>query len=426
MLLYIHVPFCRQKCRYCAFHSIPLLEGSGKELIDRYNKALLQEVELWSQKIQEQKLGKKTPITSIFFGGGTPSILEPKHIGAIIESSAKHFYLNDDAEITMEANPESLGNKARCKDFLEAGINRLSLGIQSLDDNLLKIVGRPHSATQAVLAYATARNAGFENISLDFIWGLPSQTIKQWLQQVRAIIELGPEHLSAYGLTLEDGTPLKAMCEKAERERDGECVGDSGETTERKFTLADEASQEAMFLQGSELLRSAGYEHYEISNFAQKDCQCRHNLGYWSGEDYLGLGPAAVSAFYGTNADSQGQVCKQNFGQRRTNPYDHHTWAKAIEAGRHHPKAYDTAFAGDIEELNQDIMTEEYIMLALRTSRGIIFTEYTAHTGHDFMVKHKDLVHALCAQGLAILDERHFTLTTQGMLASNEIVERFF
>ncbi|MFI3271212.1 MAG: radical SAM family heme chaperone HemW [Pseudomonadota bacterium] len=412
MLLYIHVPFCRQKCRYCAFHSVPLLREDGKGLIENYHKALLQEMELWAERV-EAKTSGKTPITSIFFGGGTPSLLDPKHMGSIIENAAKHFDVHPDAEITMEANPESLGNKARCRDFLQAGINRLSLGVQSLDDSLLKLVGRPHTAAEAILAYATARNAGFENISLDFIWGLPSQTTSQWLQQVRAIIELGPEHLSAYGLTLEDGTPLKAMCEAQDQ-----LVGKAETQGDTRLTLADEASQEAMFVQGSELLRSAGYEHYEISNFAQEDCHCRHNLGYWSGEDYLGLGPAAVSAFY--------EIGSHKTGQRRTNPYDHQAWAKAIEADLHAQTVYDASFAGDIEELTPDIMAEEYIMLALRTSRGIVFTEYTAHTGHDFMAQHKDLVHALCAQGLAIIDERHFTLTTQGMLASNEIVERFF
>lgn len=404
MLLYVHVPFCRQKCHYCAFHSVPLCGGNEQGLMDQYHKTLLQEMQLWAEKLKGGYEGEKKPITSIFFGGGTPSLLKPNHIGSIIDTATKYFQLDANAEITMEANPDSLGNKARCKDFLYASVNRLSLGIQSLDDSLLKIVGRRHNANQAVLAYATARHAGFENINLDFMWGLPQQTSTQWLEQVRAIIEMGPEHVSAYGLTLEDGTHLKAMCEK----------------NDTKLVLASDSEQETMFLQGSELLRSAGYEHYEISNFAQEDCQCRHNLGYWSGEEYLGLGPAAVSALYDVKMTEK--KTGQKVGERRTNPYDHKTWAQGVETGGIEYGKY----WGEIENLPHHIMVEEYMMLALRTSRGIMFSEYTARTGYDFMAQHKDLVHALCSQGLAILNAQHFALTTQGMLASNDIMERFF
>ncbi|MDO9631886.1 MAG: radical SAM family heme chaperone HemW, partial [Humidesulfovibrio sp.] len=261
--LYIHVPFCRSKCGYCAFFSEPLREGA----LDAYLLLLLDEMALWAER-----LGRLT-VPTVFFGGGTPSLLQPEHLARIMEAVRQHFDLAPDAEISMEANPESAS-----PDFLRAaralGVNRLSLGVQSFRDEELALLGRPHTARQAAETLARARAAGFTNLGLDLIWGLPGQREGQWLESLRRAVELAPEHLSCYGLTLEPGTPL-------------------ADAPEEQRQLPPERELAHMYVHTGELLEDAGYMQYEISNYAHLGLACRHNQACWEGRDYLGLGPAA-------------------------------------------------------------------------------------------------------------------------------------
>jgi len=276
MLVYIHVPFCRRKCRYCAFHSeVMPTSGSGWKL-RRYTDTLFLEIAAWGDRLGRQQ------VTSVFFGGGTPSILPARTIGHILDRIHRTFDLSDPkAEVTLEANPESLRSRLQAKEYLRAGVNRVSLGVQSLDDAMLEALGRLHSVREAVEAFSAVRGAGCANISLDLIWGLPGQSVKAWLTQLTEILRLQPDHLSCYNLTLEEGTLMSSDCEHG------------------VIALPPERDQAAMFMQGSELLEEAGFVQYEVSNFARMGFQCRHNLGYWEGEDYIGFGPSATSTVSG-------------------------------------------------------------------------------------------------------------------------------
>ena len=320
-------------------------------------------------------------IRTIFFGGGTPSLLPPDAIHQAISAAATWFSLDTDVEISMEANPDSV-NVERALGFRAAGVNRVSLGAQALDDALLRAVGRIHDKAAVLSAFRALRNAGFDNIGLDFIWGLPGESLGSWKAQLAEAVALNPEHLSCYGLTLEEGTPLFY-------ERD-------------RLSLPDEEEAAAMYLEGGELLERAGYAQYEISNYARPGRACRHNLGYWTGEDYLGLGPASVS-------------CLGN--RRMTQPSNLDLWLTSVRNGH---DAAETEILGFRER------AEEFVMLSLRTAEGLRLEEYRRLTGHDFFADNRPLIDALTAQNMAMLKNGRFFLTRRGMLVSNAVIEQCF
>ena len=369
MLLYIHVPFCRSKCRYCAFYSEPI--GGG--LLDEASERM----QLWMDNVVLEmaqwgdRLGRP-PVRTVFFGGGTPSLLPPSIIGGILNRAARCFRLDGAAEISMEANPESI-SRATAGQYLREGVNRVSLGAQSLDDTELAMLGRGHCAADVTRAVYALRDAHFHNIGLDLIWGLPGQTSRRWKKQLKEVARLRPEHLSCYGLTLEEGTPMRELCESG-----------------ALLPLPDEREAARMYVQGAELLEELGYLQYEISNFARMGYLCRHNMGYWEGEDYLGLGPSATSTIG---------------GRRWTNPANIGRWARQVK--RH-------ATGADAEKLR------------LRTARGLRVKAYRELTGRDFLRDHKPLVHALHRHGLVRIKDGYLRLTRNGMLVSNSILERFF
>lgn len=211
MLVYIHVPFCRTRCNYCAFHSIPLgggVESAASPLLRDYVDTLLLELAHWGDRLNG------AAVQSVFFGGGTPSLLPPRIVGIVLERLARCFTLSSKAEITLEANPESLRGGQSVQQYLAAGVNRLSIGIQSLDESMLRLLGRPHRAQDSLHAVFTAREAGCANINMDLMWGLPGLSVRQWLQTLKDAVRMSPDHISAYGLTLEPGTPLERDCEE--------------------------------------------------------------------------------------------------------------------------------------------------------------------------------------------------------------------
>ena len=375
MLLYIHVPFCRAKCRYCAFYSVPL---PGVSALQRYTDTLLREIALWGDR-----LGAVT-VESIFFGGGTPSLLPPKALRAILDRVRKAFAVSPKAEISLEANPDSLLAIGYAHEIASLGINRLSLGVQSLSDDALAALGRPHGRREALMAYELARSANFASVSLDLIWGLPGQRRRDWMRELAEAVSLQPDHLSCYGLTLEDGTPMaKAQAEGL-------------------ITLPEEKDQAAMYVDGADYLETAGLLQYEISNFARMGFQCRHNLGYWENSDYLGLGPAATSTMKGL---------------RWTNPRDIAAWRESVRAGTP---------GNDAEVLTPKIRLLETVMLRLRTTRGLRIKAYRDMTGRDFMKDNKELLHLLHRQGLVRFRNGYVRLTRNGMLVSNSILEYLF
>ncbi|MBR3880501.1 MAG: radical SAM family heme chaperone HemW [Mailhella sp.] len=397
MLLYLHVPFCRAKCRYCAFYSRPLGRAdeaagdaeetasgvsrkdvgpagdaaecgrggpSGDAALDAWAAALEEDIRLWGKRLAEEGFGPASDtrpraprLSSIFFGGGTPSLVPPAVLGRILECADRSFGIESGAEISMEANPESM-TPEKAKGFKAAGVNRVSLGVQALDDDLLRAVGRVHSRADALRAFDGLRRAGFDNVGLDFIWGLPGESLEAWCRQLEEAAALGPEHLSCYGLMLEEGTPLWN-----ERE---------------SLALPDEATQAAMYAQCGDILEKHGYRQYEISNYARPGRECRHNLGYWMGRDYLGLGPSAVSAMR---------------GQRWSQPADLAAWLAAPRGAMPEGEL--------VETLGPREQAEEFIMLRLRTAAGLPLDEYRRLTGRDFIADNAPLIAALEAEGLA-------------------------
>ncbi|CAK7004536.1 MAG: Heme chaperone HemW [Desulfovibrio sp.] len=377
MLLYIHVPFCRAKCRYCAFYSEPL-GGAGADAVQAYSDTLLSEIALWGDRLG------KTEVTSIFFGGGTPSLLPPKALGTILNRIRKAFAVTPDAEISMEANPESFLAFGYAYEVAALGVNRVSLGVQSLNEDLLKALGRPHTKREAIGAYEAARAAGIPSVNLDLIWGLPGQKRREWLRELAEIVTMQPDHLSCYGLTLEEGTPLAV------------------EYNEGRLELPEEKIQASMYVDGADYLETAGLLQYEISNFARMGFQCRHNIGYWESEDYIGLGPAATSTLKGL---------------RWTNPADIPAWRNLVAKG---------TLAYDAEKLTPKTRLLETVMLRLRTTRGLRLKAYRDLTGRDFMKDNKTLMHGLHKEGLVRFRNGYVRLTRSGMLVSNSILGHLF
>lgn len=372
LLLYIHVPFCRSKCRYCAFHS----QAFNQVTYAWYLKTLHREIRLWGERLQRPRL------ETVYFGGGTPSLLPLADLDDILSLLRDHFTFTEQMEITLEANPDSAQDVSWFRGLLSLGVNRLSMGLQSLSDDDLARLGRPHSARMAVEAFGLARKAGFGNISLDMIWGLPQQKLKHWLDQLKTVARLGAEHLSCYGLSIEEGTELHRM---------------SGEID---LQLAAEQEQAKMFVYGAELLESLGYLQYEISNFARMGFQARHNSGYWEGRDYLGLGPSAVSTL----------------GRRRfTNPRFMDEYDAAVRGD----------FAGlDFEELDDATRLVELVMLSLRTTRGLDLKLHRELAGFDLIKNNERMIQALVQNGLVRINRGRLRLTKEGFAVSNVIIER--
>ncbi|MFP4235898.1 MAG: radical SAM family heme chaperone HemW [Desulfonatronovibrio sp.] len=373
MLLYIHIPFCLRKCNYCAFFSRPY----SRELEQVYLGALKKEIELRSAPVKE------TVITSIYLGGGTPTVLPAPVLARIIDLVAAGFSLGQGMEFTIEANPETIAGKGHVLALREMGVNRLSLGVQALDDEILTLLGRKHSSSQALKAARTARDAGMDNLSLDLIWGLPGQTLRSWVESLKTLVKLQPRHLSCYGLTVEPGTPLSARVEKNE------------------VRLPADELQARMYIHGAEYLESEGYLQYEVSNFARMGYASAHNTGYWDGKDFLGLGPSAVSSVGGV---------------RWKNPAGIKDYAGLAMS----------SFQGLAEEeIKGRKFINERIMLSLRTSKGLSLKEYQHLTGESFCRRFDSLINILHQNHLVRVANGYLRLTKNGMLVSNSIIERF-
>lgn len=372
ILIYAHVPFCRSKCHYCAFHS----QAFNQVTFAWYLKTLLDEISLWGKRLQHPR------VTTLYFGGGTPSLFPLAALAQVMTALRKNFAFEDGMEASLEANPDSACDVSFFLALLSLGFNRLSLGVQSFEDAHLGLLGRPHSSRQAVDTFTLARQAGFGNVSLDLMYGLPGQRTSHWLEQLKSAVRLRPEHLSCYGLTPEPDTRLTRSLELGE------------------FSLPEEREQSRMFVHGAEYLESEGYLHYEISNFARMGFVCRHNQGYWQGRDYLGLGPSAVSTI----------------GFRRfTNP----RWMDAYDA------AVRGEFAGlDFEELDHDARLKELVLLSLRTVEGLDLKAYRKLSGRDLCRGEAALMQTLRQNDLIRVKQGRLSLTKTGMLVSNSIISR--
>lgn len=310
------------------------------------------------------------------------------------------FSVPEDCEISLEANPESINN-VKAVAYRKMGFNRVSLGVQSLNNEYLSLMGRPHTAMQAQQAYHSLRSAGFANISLDFIWGVPTQRLKTWLEDLKKAVKMAPEHISAYGLSIEEGSYFDLL------DRDG------------KLQLACEQEQAQMYKTGSALLEEAGYMQYEISNYAKMGYQCRHNLGYWTGSDYIGAGPAAASTV--------GSI-------RRTHAADLEKWALDIatcfaddmraQAERKPIKNNAAGYCTEILSPTERLC--EMVMLRLRAAKGLSLAEYEAAAHRNFVKEHNKLLQVLDKNNLMRIKNGYACFTRNGMLVSNSILEHFF
>ncbi len=366
--VYIHIPFCKAKCDYCDFYSLPDREG----VMDDYQKALMAHIK------ETAPLAKGWQVDTVYIGGGTPSCFGAKRISALLGEVKRRFDVQRDAEITCEANPES-ADLPFLRAVRRAGVNRLSLGMQSACDAELMAVHRLHDFTQVEKAVQAARKAKIKNLSLDLIYGLPGQSMDSWQKSVEAALALQPQHLSCYGLKVEPGTPLDGRVMRGE-------------------LLPDDDIQADMYLWMVERLEQAGYAQYEISNFARPGFQSRHNLKYWMSRPYVGFGPGAHS----------------DFGGRR------YSFARDLDR-------YVTGILEGGQVIEDDQLVPhrerggEYLMLRLRTTRGIEEWEYRREFSMNFDPLEQKL-EEYERQGWAARQERRWHLTPKGFLLSNQLI----
>lgn len=367
--LYVHIPFCNSKCDYCDFYSLP---AQTREVKLRYAKALKRHI------LESAPAAKSYEVDTVYFGGGTPVTLGAKELAGILALIFRKFRVSKNAEITLEANPDSVDLKT-LKLLRRAGFNRISFGMQSAQDAELSAVHRPHDFAQTARAVAEARKAKFQNISLDLIYGLPGQTMASWLDTLEKAVALEPQHISGYGLKVEEGTPLCARVARGER-------------------LMDEDTQADCYLAMVDFLGQKGYKQYEISNFARVGFRSRHNMKYWLMKPYLGFGPAAHSDFG---------------GRRFSYVRDLSRYLSAVEGGG--------------ELLDEDSPIDhaergaEYLMLRLRTTYGIEGWEFR----REFCMNFEPLEALLTefeGQGWTEQKEGRWRFTPEGFLRSNALI----
>lgn len=419
--LYIHIPFCVRKCAYCDFLSFP----AGEEVREQYVEALIQEIKTYSQKevipesvekavvipvsksiakIKNETIVKPMnletnsqdasslvmdqAVVSVFIGGGTPSVLEPKQIQKIMKTVFECYNVLPDAEITIEANPGTVDFE-KLKAYKECGINRISFGLQSANDEELKLLGRIHSFAQFEKNFHLARKAGFENISVDLMSALPKQTLESWKHTLQKVVNLSPEHISAYSLIIEEGTPFYEAYKEEDERRAG------GEDTK---ILPNEDTERAITDWTKEYLESHGYHQYEISNFGKQGKESVHNIGYWIRREYVGFGLGAASLIENVR------------------------YANSSSMEEYLSKGRD---AQEIQPLLQKECMEEQMFLGLRMTEGVSKPLFLEAFGQAIEEVYGDVLQELKEQGLLEEDDQRVWLTPRGMDISNYCMAEF-
>ncbi len=394
--LYVHVPFCATKCPYCDFNTYASIEG----LMEPYVGALCRELRFWGEAL------RSPTVSTVFFGGGTPSYLRRGQLSALMETMRGSFDLARGAEITAEANPDDLTGQ-KLDELRSAGVNRLSVGIQSLDDGLLASLGRRHSAAEAESAVARAARAGFENLSADLMYGLPAQTPGQWTETLARALELGTAHASMYALTLEEGTPLARGVA-------------AGETAAPDPDLAAD-----MYVAAEKTMEDRGFRHYEISNWCLAGRESRHNLTYWLNRPFLGVGPGAHS-----------YVGRVRFSVMRS-PREY-----TVRLSSGHAAARDESwpdllrslpFVDRVTEIGLDEEMAETMMMGLRLDVGVSESGFRNRFGRALGDVYGPIIDSAQGQGLVEWraepgrgEGRSVCLTARGRLLGNEVFSRFF
>ena len=372
MELYLHMPFCVRKCAYCDFLSFP----TDQETQNLYTRRLREDIDA-----MEKKYGD-IPVDTIFIGGGTPSVPDSALIVGIMEHVRKAFHVAEGAEISMEANPGTV-TREKLTDYRRAGINRLSFGLQSANDRELKLLGRIHTWAEFLESFHLARECGFTNINIDLMSALPGQTRESWKDTLKRVTDLNPEHISAYSLIIEDGTPF------------GEKYG----SEEGRKLLPDEDSEREMYHETKRFLQDCGYERYEISNYAKPGRACRHNIGYWTGLPYLGLGLGASSYMDGCRFAVNSDM-KQYLEEK--------------------PGMFT-----DVEKLTKKDMEEEFFYVGLRMTAGVSLPEFERRFGVSAKDVYPGLMEMFVEEKAAVFQGDRFVLTDYGLDVSNYIMAQF-
>ena len=375
--IYVHVPFCIKKCNYCDFLSFPLKKETDCRNTENYVKALQQEIRN-PFKLPESSV----EVDTIYIGGGTPSLLSERQIGAILETINRKFPLNQKVEITMECNPGTV-NAESLQAYHDRGINRLSIGIQSAVEKELALLGRVHTFSQAKQVVSWAREAGFTNLSVDLMCAIPGQTLASYEHSLQEILALEPQHISSYSLIIEEGTPF------FEKYKDNPPV--------------EEEADRKMYEMTQQILADRGYARYEISNYARHGYESRHNTKYWTGEDYLGVGLGASSKI--------GKF-------RLKNETDMSVYLEKLE------KKETVTFVE--ENLSEEDEKIEFFILGMRCMKGVSLKKYKERFGEDASVRYGKTIQKICDMGLAAREEDRLFLTAKGIDVSNLVFEMFF
>ncbi len=375
--IYVHVPFCRHVCPYCDFYKVAVGKA-GRGARGRYTLGVIREIRLLAEAFPGA-WGRA--LDSIYFGGGTPSSLEVVELEAILDAIRSSWSAARGCEITLEANPETMA-PGRLRAWRAAGFNRLSVGVQAFDDGLLVKIGRGHTAAMVRRALRRARDAGFDNLSVDLMFALPGQTVAQWMESIEATIGFGPEHISFYGLTLHPGTRFHAMHEAG------------------GLALPDEDAQAEMYLAARRRLIEAGYEHYEISNFARPGRRARHNENYWLEGDWLAAGPSA-----------HGSVD----GWRWENPRSLEEWEAALRRNQ-------LPHVAPPSPLEEEELRVEAVMLGLRRAEGLDLDAVASRTGFDLRRDRRAALRRLVEAGLVWREGNRLGLTERGFLVADAIM----
>lgn len=373
--IYIHIPFCKKKCYYCDFISYQ----SKADVIDKYIESICLEIEDWKKSTNI----KQYNVTTIYIGGGTPSYIEPKHISKIL----KHLnqFIKPEVEITIEVNPGTVIN-SKLEKYKEAGINRISIGLQETHDELLKTIGRIHNYEEFLSTYNWARGAGFKNINIDLMIGLPNQTLQDIKENLERVLKLKPEHISIYSLILEEGTRLEKQIEKG------------------ALSLPDEDSERAMYWYVKNTLEKNGFKHYEISNFAKEQKESKHNMNCWKQQQYRGFGIAAHSYIGGVRFSN-------------TTSLEEYIENTSKENFRDNIRVH--------ERQKEETMKKEYMLLGLRKIDGISITEFKNKYKENPLFLYKNELNELVQEKLILVGGDRIKLTNKGLDLANLVWEKF-
>ena len=395
--LYLHIPFCIKKCHYCDFLSFSADEDVQEEYVD----ALIREIEYYGSCMQEYE------VSTIFIGGGTPSWLNERKMLQIIAALHRNFSICEDAEITMECNPGTITAK-KMQQYRKAGINRLSIGLQSADNEELKILGRIHTYEQFLKTFSLAREADFTNVNVDLISGIPYQTREKFLNTLQKVVWLKPEHISAYSLIIEEGTPFY------DAYKNDRMCQEKGLPTQ---ILPSEEETYAILKMTQQYLKDAGYKQYETSNFSLKGYECRHNVGYWTRKEYLGMGIGAASLVDNVRFSNETDLEKyiENTKLLKNRPLNEETENMII----------GTILQKNIQTISRAEQMEEFMFLGLRMNEGVGREEFKEHFGTSIDAVYRSVMDELKAEGLVQLLAGRVALTERGSEVANYVMSRF-